>query len=333
MTAALDDEDIDLALRHLSRRFPEELARAVLPHAREIRDVAWTETQLTARQRRMDRGLHVVADGHARVALVEWELRWRRTLPYRMFEYHVLQAMALREAAKKGTRVPTVLSTVVLLSGRAEPWPTYACYRTSPRGERFSGVRFRIDAVYQRTLAELRARESALWMVFAPLVVDASAEAMPQVLDALRARVTRERFEELAVAMAVLADADARKRGLREAIDAYLPKELVMKNWIYRMGLESGIEQGIEQGIEKGIEKGREEGIEQGLKRGIKRGREHGRAQELRETLALTLCARGIELTDEDRRRIAAERKLPTLKAWFINALKASHRAEVFQNA
>jgi hypothetical protein len=246
-----------------------------------------------------------------------------------MFEYHVLQAMALREAAKRGARVPSVLSTVVLLSGRAEPWPTYARYRTSPRGERFSGVRFRIDAVYQRTLAELRARENALWMVFAPLAVDATAEAMPRVLDDLRTRVTRERFKELAVAMAVLADADARQRRLREAIDAYLPKELTMKNWIYRMGLESGIEKGREEGIEQGIE--------QGIKRGIKKGRvqgvAHGRAQELRETLELTLCARGIELTDEDRRRIAAERKLPTLKAWFINALKASHRAEVFQNA
>jgi hypothetical protein len=313
MTATIDDEDVDLALRHLSRRFPRGLARVVLPHAREIRDVAWTETQLTARQRRMDRGLHAVVDGRTCVVLVEWELCWRRTLPYRMFEYHVLHAMALREAKTRGRGVPKVQSTVVLLSGREKPWPAYGCYRTSARGERFSGVRFRIDAVYQRTLAALRARRSVLWMAFAPLALDATAEAMPRVLDELQARTTRERFEELAVAMAVLADADGRQRGLRHAIDAYLPKELTMKNWIYRMGEENG--------IEKGREEGREEGVA------------HGRVQELRETLELTLCARGIELSDADRERIAAERELPTLKMWFVNALKASHRAEVFQGA
>jgi hypothetical protein len=35
----------------------------------------------------------------------------------------------------------------------------------APEGEPFSGVRFRIDAVYQRTAAELAARGSPLWMI------------------------------------------------------------------------------------------------------------------------------------------------------------------------
>ncbi|AUX41815.1 uncharacterized protein SOCE26_032400 [Sorangium cellulosum] len=46
-------------------------------------------------------------------------------------------------------------SVVVVLSGREEPWPTHGSYRTSPPGEAFSGVHFRIEAVYQRTMAEL----------------------------------------------------------------------------------------------------------------------------------------------------------------------------------
>lgn len=167
------DDDVDLALRHVTQLFPDELARALLPDARTLTDAAWNETQLTARQRRMDRSLVVVADGQRRVAHVEWQLRWERDLPFRVYEYHALQSLALREAAAPKERVPRVQSTVVLLSGREAPWPSHGVYRTSPKGERFSGVRFRIEAVYQRTLAELRARGSALWMVFAPLAVDA----------------------------------------------------------------------------------------------------------------------------------------------------------------
>jgi hypothetical protein len=94
-------------------------------------------------------------------------------------------------------------STVVLLSGREKPWPAYGRYRTSPREQRFPGVRFRIDAVYQRTLAELRRRESTLWMVFAPLAVDATAEAMPCVLDDLRVRVTARALGERGVERSV----------------------------------------------------------------------------------------------------------------------------------
>lgn len=291
------DDDVDLALRHVTQLFPDELARALLPDAHTLTDAAWNETQLTARQRRMDRSLVVVADGQRRVAHVEWQLRWERDLPFRVYEYHALQSLALREAAAPKERVPRVQSTVVLLSGREAPWPSHGVYRTSPKGERFSGVRFRIEAVYQRTLAELRARGSALWMVFAPLAVDASRDAMTAVVNELRARTTRSRFEDLAVAMTVLADADVRRRGLRSVIAAQLPRELVMRSWIYRQGEESGREQA---------------------------------AAALRGAIEKTCSLRKLRLSAALRAQLAAETRLDVLQSWLEGALTASRSADIF---
>jgi hypothetical protein len=47
------------------------------------------------------------------------------------------------------------------------------------------------------------------------------------------------------VAMAVLADADKRQRGLRGVITSLLPEEVVMESWIYKQGEEKGLEKGI----------------------------------------------------------------------------------------
>jgi hypothetical protein len=111
---------------------------------------------------------------------------------------------------------PRIESTVVLLSGREKPWPTWGRYRTSPPDVPFSGVRFRIEAVYQRTVAELEAKDNPLWMIFAPLAVDATRKRMAQVVAALRKKTSRRAFDELAVALTVVADADRRQRpGLR----------------------------------------------------------------------------------------------------------------------
>lgn len=297
-----EDDDYDLTLRHVTQRFPDELARALLPEASVLSEVTWLETQVTSRQRRLDRGLQVVADGRARVETVEWQMRWTPSLPYRMYEYHVLTAMALRESTPEGRRPPPIRSRVVLLSGREEPWPRRGAYRTSPRGERFSGVRFGIEPVYQYTVEQLRARRSALWMAFAPLAVDATADAVQAVVRELRASLPRRRFEELGVAMAVLADADARGRGLREPIAAQLPKELLMQSWIYK------------QGEEEGIQKGREAGQQAGL----------------RQSIALALAARGFKLSAARRAQIEAETRLDVLQAWLTRAVTAARVADVF---
>jgi hypothetical protein len=242
----------------------------------------------------MDRGLRVMADGRLRVEHVEWQLRWELDLPYRVYEYHCLQAMGLREAAPEGKRPPHLRSTVVLLSGREAPWPRWGAYRTSPKGERFSGVRFRIEPVYQYTLDALRARRSALWMVFAPLAADATPTAMPRVVSELRAALPARRFEEIAVAMTVLADADARKRGLRAPIAALLPEEIVMHSWVYK------------QGEEKGIEKG------------------------LRQSIALALSARGKRLSPARRAQLEAETRVEVLQTWLTRAVTADRAADVF---
>ncbi|XYI03581.1 hypothetical protein ACMHYB_28985 [Sorangium sp. So ce1128] len=51
----------------------------------------------------------------------------------------------------------------------------------------FSGAHFRIDAVYQRTVGELRARGSVLWLVFAPLARNATAAALREVVAEIHA--------------------------------------------------------------------------------------------------------------------------------------------------
>jgi hypothetical protein len=105
-----------------------------------------------------------------------------------------------------------------------------ARWRAAPR------LAFQIDAVYQRTVAELEARESPLWMVFAPLAIDASPERMEQVLARLRAESTPRDFGELAAALTVVAAKDKRQRGLRSAILALLTEEEVMQSSVFKMG-------------------------------------------------------------------------------------------------
>ena len=311
-------DDVDLALRHLSQRFPDDLARALLPEARSLSECAWVETQLTARQRRIDRGLFVVADGVPRIEHVEWQTEWDRDVPFRLYEYHSLQSLALRDAHTGEGRVPRVRSTLVLLSGRERPWPAHGVYRTSPTGERFSGLRFRIEAPYQRTIAELRARESALWLAFAPLAVDARAEAMPAVVRALRNRTTPRSFEELAVAMAALADADGRKRGLVGAITACLPEEVVMQSTFLQKIREQAEREGRQKGEQLGLQEGRQV------------GRQEGRQEAVRDAIRTTLKTRGLRLTASRDARLVAETRLEVLQQWFVRALTADRVAEVF---
>ena len=63
------------------------------------------------------------------------------------------------------------------------------------------------------------------------------------MLDKLRAESSREDFEELTVAMTVVADKDRRQRGLRGAIISALGEEVVMESWVFRKGKEQGVQQ------------------------------------------------------------------------------------------
>jgi hypothetical protein len=244
------EEDLDLALRHATRPFPEQLARALLPPGTEITSAVWAETQVTARQRRLDRALAVVAGGVLRFEHVEMQLEMVADVPFRIYEYHVLSALALAGETPPGKEVPRIQSTVVLLSGREKAWPEEGEYQTSPDGATFSGVRFRIDAVYQRTVAELLARASPLWMIFAPLAVDADPERMKEVVERLRAQTSRREMNELAAALAVVAGKDKRRRGLKEGIVALIKEEL-MESSVFKMGEQRGELRGRQEGEQK----------------------------------------------------------------------------------
>jgi hypothetical protein len=251
--------------------FPEQLSRALLPPGCVIATATWLDTQVTSRQRRLDRAIDVrIADGDRRVLHNEWQLRMESDVPFRVFEYHTLLVFSLMDelaaaksaAAKVGVtlpegamKLPRVESTVVLLSGREEAWPEKGDFRTSPDDGPYAGVGFRIEPVYQRTLAEIAARGSLLWLIFAPLAVDATPEGMAKVVEDLRREASPREFEELSVALAVMADADKRRRGLREVIVSLLPEEIVMESWVFKQGIEKGIEKGVQKGSRQELTK------------------------------------------------------------------------------
>jgi hypothetical protein len=248
-----EGDDVDLVLRHVSRQFPEALVQALITTSAPVVVGGWIDTQVSGRQRRLDRTLEVTIGGRRCLLHVEWQLKMTAKVPFRVYEYNVLLSLAEADKTRAGGEPLRIESVVVLLGGREERWAAEGEYRTSWPEARFSGVRFRIEPVYQRTLAELMARESPLWLIFAPLAVDANEQSLPPVIEALRARTTARELEELGVAMAVLADADKRQRGLRSVITSLLPEEVVMESWIYKQGKQKGVEEGLEQGLEKGL--------------------------------------------------------------------------------
>jgi len=307
--------EIDATLRHISRMLPDDYARALLPGVSGIRAAQWLETQIdTPRKRRLDRTLDVHCEEDRRLLHTEWQLEMRVDVPFRVFEYHNVMVMALvgehrprDEPAPPNESPIQVESTVVLLTGREAPWPAYGEYRTSPKGAPFSGVRFRIDAVYQRTVAELEARQSALWLVFAPLCVDADEAQILRILEKLRAELPARLFEELALAMSVMADVDQRKRGLRPVITSRVNEEGIMQNWLYQ------------------------EGHQQGRKEGRKEGLDEGRLEEARAALRRVLARRELALSPRQQKRINDCTDLARLERWHDQAVTAKSTADALK--
>ena len=75
------------------------------------------------------------------------------------------------------------------------------------------------NARYQRTVDELVARESLLWLALAPLVRDASPDTLPRALAAAQSRArSRGELVEVVTAMTVVAQSEhAKPRLLRDA--------------------------------------------------------------------------------------------------------------------
>jgi hypothetical protein len=257
-------DDIDLILRHVSRRFPQDLARALIRTGEPIGPATWAETQVTGRQRRLDRALRVKVGRRSRFFHMEWTLRLTKAIPFRVFEYNSLTVLAAVDEArvnkKDGRPAPKpwrVDSVVVVLTGRRNPLPEHGVYRTSSSGERFSGVRFRIEPVYQRTVAELLALGSVFWLIFTPLAVDADETKLARVLKTLRAQTTERDFAELGAAMAALAQVNRRDQSVADVIKSLLPREIVMQNWIYKEGVKHGVKKGVKKGVKQGVAQGR----------------------------------------------------------------------------
>jgi hypothetical protein len=90
-------EDVDLVLRHVSRLFPEQFARALAPVGAALTVNGWLDTQVTARQRRLDRALDILVNGERRLLHGEWQLRMTPAVPFRIYEYNVLMVLALAD--------------------------------------------------------------------------------------------------------------------------------------------------------------------------------------------------------------------------------------------
>ncbi|XXY54620.1 hypothetical protein WME91_26160 [Sorangium sp. So ce269] len=178
--------DADITLRHLARRRPEDLVRAFVPGGRSIEVLGWVDSQVTNIERRLDKALCLRIDGEPRVLHVEFCFALRDNVPDRVFEYVGFLFAALRLEAPDEP-VPPIESVAVVLSGRRRRLPATGRRRIAWPGRPFSGAHFRIDAVYQRTVGELRARGSVPWLVFAPLARNATAAALREVVAEIHA--------------------------------------------------------------------------------------------------------------------------------------------------
>lgn len=305
----------DLLLRHVSSLFPERLAKAFLPKGAIIRSLGWKQSEFAARQRRLDRVLFIETEDQTKIVQHwEWESRPKPNLPFRIFEYNCLSALALHRGSQKipsGEALPMLESIVVLLGGRKAPWPEFGVHRTSPEHLPFCGVQFRIIAVYQRSLNEIMAMGDAFWLIFAPLAVDASPEGMERTVALLKEQVDHEDFVELAAAMIALAQKDHRKRGLHKAIITAIQnknqdKEIVMPHWFFQLGFERGKKEGKEEGIQQ------------------------GRVAEARAVLKKVLSKRKLRLPRECKAEIDACSNLETLEMWLEKAVVAERVTQVF---
>lgn len=256
--------DADIALRHIARRRPEELARAFVPEGCPFELLGWIDTQVTTLERRPDKALRLLVGGAPRVLDVEFCFSLRDDVPDRFFEYLGFLFAALRIEAP-AEAVPPIECVAVVLSGRKRRLPATGERRTGWPERGFSGVRFRIDAVYQRTVAELQARGSVFWLVFAPLARDATARTMREVVaEIYRSAASRDERTELFTAFLVMATIDPWGHTLhKELVTMVEDKEegLLKRTPIIGEWITEAEEKGQKLGLEKGQKLGRESAI------------------------------------------------------------------------
>jgi predicted transposase YdaD len=313
----------DITLRHIVRSHPEALVEAMEIQAR-VEVVGWFDTQVTALERRLDKALVLRMDGALRALQAEFEVTLRiAQMDRRVREYQSLFHLG-RSAGDPEQPQPPIESVVVVLTGRRKPWPTVRKVRISWPEGRWAGHRYRIDAVYQRTVAELMARGSVLWLVFTPLARDANVPALRKVVAALRARVAdpAERAD-LYAALLVMAELDPWGYAMRKEIEAMLQDDDGMQlirlsktlSDAFARGKEEGVEEGVKQGVKKGVKKGRRQAIETMLRRLFLR--RLGRPLTEEEQQALVQRARQQDPEEVEDRALSLEGE--ALAAWLLD--------------
>jgi len=237
---------VDTLLRRISRRYPEALLRLfdIQEHAQIS---GWVDTQISARQRRLDRALGVVVDGTNQQLHVEWTERWTRRVEERVFEYNHLisdaarvDVYATRKKGQRAPRPPPVDSAVVVLTGRKEKWPEYGEHRTSSDTGKFSGVQFRFEAIYQKTVAEMEAMGSVFWLVFVPVAVDVDQDKLLRVIDTLKRSTTSEDYGDLIATMLEIAYMKKDRPELAKVILSHGRRDAIMFGSVWQEAKREG---------------------------------------------------------------------------------------------
>ncbi len=259
-----DDPEIvaqaDLSLRSTSRFFAGGLAELIVRPDERIRHVHWGETQVAARARRLDRVLYIrIARRGYRLLHIEWTLRLNAAMRERTAEYHFMLAKAVRmdmrrrRCGRKRALGVSVESIVVVLSGRKKPWKAFGRYQTSPKGKRFTGVRFRIEPVYQRTVAELEAKGSIFWLVFVPLAIDVDEHQIGRIVGEVRNAAKADEFSEIVATMLSMAQLKRDRPEFAEVIRSLVREEDAVRHPWFVDGRNKGLEEGREEGREEGL--------------------------------------------------------------------------------
>jgi hypothetical protein len=294
----------DITLRHIVRSHPEALVQVLgIAIERRVEVVGWIDTQVTALERRLDKALGLRIDGELRALQTEFEVALRvERMDRRVCDYQAMFRLGRSVQAPAQPR-PPIESLVVVLTGRRKPWPKVRRVRISWPEGKWAGHRYRIDAVYQRTVAELMARGSVLWLVFVPLAV----EAVRRVVAELRARVSdpAERAD-LYAAFLVMASLDPWGYHLREETAAMLQDD-------YSEMLKASAT--VREWYGQGVKKGRRQAIETMLRRLFLR--RLGRPLTEQEQQALVARARVQDPEEVEDRALALEGE--ALAAWLLD--------------
>ena len=235
------NDDIDAMLRRASRPHARALSRILFGIEQPVHDPTWIESQLAARQRRVDRVLAIRIGDEHRWQHIEWSETLDRHVLVRIYEYNHLLAMAAQadaDAASKPRKPPikpaTVDSVVVVLTGPKSGLPRRSFYRTSSPNEPFSGVHFRVESVYRRTVAEIEAMNNVFWLVFVPLAIDADELAIVRAIDSMRTRTNRDEFGDLVATLFTIARLKKDRPEFMDVIQSHTKKRktMLLNNWL-----------------------------------------------------------------------------------------------------